>query len=137
MGTPQGGGEQGPYGQGPDGPQGPQGPGPQGPGPQAGNRTPLIALGVVVIAVCVVVLFAMSGGGGTTPDRLSVGDCTTAEAAAAPCDADEAAYRVLEVREDVPESAAQAACVAVPGVVASYWQGGGDGPDTAYCLGPV
>lgn len=126
MSTPQGGGEQGPYGQ-----------DPREPGPQAGNRTPLVALGVVVIAVCVVVLFALSGDNGSTSPRLSAGDCTTAEAEPVSCDAAEAEYRVIEAREDVPETAAQAACAEVPGVVASYWQGGGDGPDTAYCLGPV
>jgi len=126
VGTPQGG-----EGQEPDGRRS------QVPGPQSGNRTPLIAVGVVVIAVCVVVLFALSGGGGSTSPRLSADDCTTAAGEAVPCDAAEAAYRVLETQEDVAEAAAQAACAGVPGVVASYWVGGGDGPDTAYCLGPV
>ena len=126
MGTLQGGEGQEPYGR-----------PPHGPGPQPGNRTPLIALGVVVIAVCVVVLFAISGGSGSAAPQLSADDCTTAEGEAVACDAADAAYRVLETQEDVPESAAHAACAAVPGVVASYWVGGGDGPDTAYCLGRV
>lgn len=118
-------------------PPGGAGQGPYGAGQHRRNPAALVALGVVVIAVCVVVLFALSGGSGSASPRLSVDDCTTAEAAAVSCDAAEAAYRVLEAREDVPSAAAEAACAAVPGVVASYWQGGGDGPDTAYCLGPV
>lgn len=118
-------------------PPGGAGQGPYGAGPRRGNPTVLIVLGVVVIAVCVVVLFALSGRNGSASPRLSADDCTTAEAEAVPCDAAEAAYRVIEAQEDVPYAAADAACAAVPGVVASYWQGGGDGPDTAYCLGPV
>ena len=118
-------------------PPGGAGQGPYGAGSRRGNPTVLIVLGVVVIAVCVVVLFALSGRNGSASPRLSADDCTTAEAEAVPCDAAEAAYRVIEAQEDVPYAAADAACAAVPGVVASYWQGGGDGPDTAYCLGPV
>jgi hypothetical protein len=118
-------------------PPGGAGQDPYGSRPRRGNPTPLVVLGVVVIAVCVVVLFALSGGSGSASPRLSADDCTTAEAQAVSCDAAEAAYRVLEAQEDVPFDAADAACAAVPGVVASYWQGGGEGPDTAYCLGPV
>ncbi len=118
-------------------PPGGAGQGPYGAGPRRGNPTRLVVLAAVVIAVCVVVLFAISGGSGPASSRLSADDCTTAAAEAVSCDAAEAAYRVIEAREDVPFAAADAACAAVPGVVASYWQGGGDGPDTAYCLGPV
>ncbi|GAB3346451.1 LppU/SCO3897 family protein [Modestobacter lapidis] len=127
MSTPQGGEGQGPYGR-----------GPQGPGrvPQSGNKTPLIIVGSVVIAVCVVVLFALSGGGGSTAPRLQAGDCLASDGTdPVPCDDAEAAYRVLETRDDVPEADAPVVCGAVPGVVAFGWEGEAGGTGTAYCLG--
>jgi hypothetical protein len=106
--------------------------------PRPGNRTPLIALGVVVIAVCVVVLFVLSSGGGSDATRLEVGDCVPADAdGAVPCADAEATYRVVEVQEGVAEVDTPAACGAVPGVVAFGWEGEEGAAGTGYCLGPA
>jgi hypothetical protein len=105
--------------------------------PETANRTPLIVVGVAVIAVCVVVLFAL-GGGGPASTPLQAGDCVPAESdGVVPCDDADAAYRVVELREDVLAAAAPAACAEVPGVVAYGWQGAEDRPGTALCLGPA
>lgn len=105
--------------------------------PRTRNRTPLIALGIAVIVVCVVVLFALSSGG-SDPAPLQAGDCISADSeSAVPCDGEDAAYRVLEAREDVPEGQAPAVCAEVSGVVAYGWRGPEGRPGTALCLGPV
>jgi hypothetical protein len=89
-----------------------------------------------VIAVCVVVLFALSGGDASTAPRLQAGDCLPAGGNdPVRCDDAAAAYRVLETQEDVPEAEASAVCGPFPGVVAFGWEGEAGGSGTAYCLG--
>ena len=118
-------------------PPGDEGQRPSGGPPPTGNRTALIAVGVAVIAVCVVVLFVLSSGGPSTA-TLQAGDCVPAQSdGAVPCGDADAVYLVLETREDVPEAAAPAECAEVPGVVAYGWQGGEGRPGTALCLGPA
>jgi hypothetical protein len=123
----------------PDGGGGPPGSGGAGPGrtPPRGNPAPLVALGIVVIVVCVVALFVL-GSVGSDPAALETGDCVPAESdAPVSCADDEAAYRVLETREDVLAAQAPAACAEVDGVLAYGWEGPAGGPGTALCLGPV
>ena len=95
-------------------------------------------LGAVVIAVCVVVLFVLSSGGGSGAGRLQVGDCVPAAADdAVACTDTAATYRVIEVREGVRQAGTPDACSAVPGVVAFGWEGEDGAAGTAFCLGPV
>ena len=91
-----------PHGSGGPAPERADGPGPGG-ARRPGNPRPLIALGIAVIAVCTVVLFVL-GRADPDPARVQAGDCLPAASdAAVSCDDDAAAYRVLEIREDVPE----------------------------------
>ncbi|WP_448616308.1 LppU/SCO3897 family protein [Modestobacter sp. URMC 112] len=123
----------------PDGGGGPPGSGGAGPGrrPPRGNPVPLVTLGIAVIVVCVVVLFTLSSGGSDAA-ALQTGDCLPAESdAAVPCADDEAAYRVLETREDVLAAEAPTVCADVDGVLAYGWEGPAGRPGTALCLGPV
>ena len=125
-----------PHGSGGPAPERADGPGPGG-ARRPGNPRPLIALGIAVIAVCTVVLFVL-GRADPDPASLQAGDCLPAASdAAVSCDDDAAAYRVLEIREDVPEGSAPTTCARVPGVLAYGWQGPAGRPGTALCLGPV
>ena len=100
-----------------------------------GNRTPLIAVAAAVIAVCVVLLFVLSGGESASP-RLAAGDCVPADGRGTlPCGDAEAVYRVLETLDAVTEAAAPAACGEVSGVVAVGWEGEDGGTGTAFCFG--
>ena len=101
-----------------------------------GNPTPLIAVAAAVIAVCVVLLFVLSGGEPASP-QPTAGDCVPADGRGTlPCGDAEAVYRVLDTRDAVTEAAAPAACSEVPGVVAVGWEGAEGGPGTAFCFGP-
>ena len=102
-----------------------------------GNPTPLIAAAAAVIAVCVVLLFVLSGRDGSAAPRLAAGDCVPADGEGTlPCGDAEAVYRVLDTRDAVTEAAAPAACGEVPGVVAVGWEGAEGGTGTAFCFGP-
>ena len=138
MGTPHGREDSSRQGSGQQGPNGPESTNRPGEPPRPGNRTPLIVLGALVIAVCVVVLFALSSGGGSGAGRLQVGDCVPAAADdAVPCTDTEATYRVVDVQEGVTQADTPDACSAVPGVVAFGWEGEDGAAGTAFCLGPV